>query len=252
MDLPELLQALREHAEKGEEQQKEVVSGLSEHVPQVHQVVFNAGFARAKDKAKGEHDELQGQLAEAQSKAQELQEQLEASGGGSEQVEELQRKVAHWKGEAEKLQRAVEEKDEEWKSELRSRDRKMALQDLRGRLSRQLHEEYAARLVRDPEVADRVQVLEDGSTEVLQDGSDVPITVPEGKDPLDVLAAELYKSTPAALRKAEGDRGSGIEGGSGGGGSNRLDQRFLEASRKRRESRPNPLAPQQQGGSAES
>jgi hypothetical protein len=173
----------------------------------------------------------------------ELQERLDEAGGGDEQIAAMQAKIQHWKSEAERLSGENEAQERRFREKTLEDLRKDHLQRFQRKLESHLHPTYADRVARDPEVAGRIRLTEDGEGyEVLQEGKEIPMTVPKDKDPLDVLAAEIVRNTPPDLIRADGDGGSGIDGGSGGGVKS-VGQRFLEKKRERQRKATSPLQP---------
>lgn len=242
MTLEEALEALKEHADKDKDA---VVKAVHEAVPDLHQAIFSIGYGRGQEKLEATKATLQAQVDQANEKAKELEGKLENAKGGDEAVERLQRDVDHWKGEAQRLKGEIDSKQEEFQAQRREEARKAHLGRLRDKLGKHLLDDYAARTARDPEVAGRIRITDEGELEVLQDGKDVPLTVPDKQDPLDVLVKEIVKGTAPSLIKADGDAGAGID--SGGSGGTKIEDQFLETSQKRRASRPNPLVRQPTG-----
>lgn len=242
MELAELLQGLRDHADAGEDQAAEVVKGLNEQLPAVHQVIFNAGYARGESKGKGPVTKLETDLKAAQDRVAELQQQLEEKGGGEKAVTELQEKVSHWKGEAERLQGELEAKENEHKQASRTQRLEARLADVKAKLTQRLVPEYGELLAKDPDLRGRLRYDDDGNLELLQKGSDRPIPVPEGKDPVDLLVDEVVKATPAKFVRQDVPTGSGVGGGGGGGGAKSVTERVAADLAKERDARPNPLA----------
>lgn len=89
----------------------------------------------------------------------------------------------------------------------------------------------------DPDMADlqtskaavrrRISHAPDGTVQVLGEGTDAPLQLPDGTDPLDHLAKEIAGQVDPKWIRSNADSGSGLSSGPGSGGSafwNRIRQ----------------------------
>lgn len=233
MELPELLKALAEKA-TNEDERKAVAAGLAEHVQGVHQLIFNSGYARANAKA----STLEEKVTAAEAKVTELTESLKAAQKGDTAL--LQHDLDHWKGEAQRLKGQLEDKDKGFAAREREGKRLGHVDRMRTKLRGRLQDDYADRVARDPEVNGRIRLTDKDEVEVLVAGKDIPITVPEGRDPIDFLVEEIVKGSAPVLVKAGGDHGSDTQAG-GGGADKGIATRSRERFAARRAAEPNPL-----------
>jgi hypothetical protein len=93
-------------------------------------------------------------------------------------------------------------------------DHKRAMSDLKSKLERLVKPALAKILVQDEEIKKRVKVNADGTYEAMQDGKTIPFSPADGKDALDLLAAEIAEKQEADWRIVDGDEGSGVRTGS--------------------------------------
>lgn len=166
---------------------------------------------------------------------------------GSE-VRKLEKDVEKLTGEKTKLEQQLAERDpekvhEKYKTEIAELTtkhegelkaaraqtlevrRQADLNALRARLADKLTPIALKAVLNDPETATRLAYGEDdkGQTtrRVLQLGKDIEYATPAGKDPLELLAADLVERVktedPSAVR-AGGESGAGVQQGGGSGG----------------------------------
>lgn len=210
-----------------------IVGVLHEAAHPVYQTVFNKGHSDATQRS-------QDKITAAESRATAAE---AAATAAKEEANELRAKTP----EAEKLKQQYDEAVKSLKKQhqqeldtLKEQNTKTALDrataDLRAKLVGRpfnLDPDYAEVIVNKPDVRSRMKFT-NGALEVLQPGKDIPFAASEGQSPLDLLASELKKSTPAKFIVSKADGGAGSDNDAGGGASGGLKsyRKTVEAERE--------------------
>lgn len=188
----------------------DATKALKDSAQPVFQAVFRKGHGTAQADYEGENGKLTKALAEAAA----LKTRAETA---EQQLVEVSKKAP----DAEKLnkdwQAKLDAKDQELEVERKARKQEREarkLSDLQANLTG-LDPEYAR--FKASEHADRLHVKDDGTVELREKDSQVPVQIPHGKTPYQVLAEEIVTKAPAALRVSNADSGGGTSGGGGGG-----------------------------------
>lgn len=218
MTLAELL------AELAKLDREEVVRGIHDSAQNVYQVIFDRGHSTATTKAAAEKTRLEGELVAANTAKQEAETkytQLKAENPDVAKIHE------QYGAQITDLKEKNKETVKTLKAQFGSERHNRAVADLRTKLvSVGVDPDYAAVQAEKPEVQKRLRFDDAGNLEVLQEGKEIPLQPGDGKVPLDLLAAELKGRTPAKFVTATVDRGSQVDGGSGGGsgGKSKFDK----------------------------
>lgn len=242
-ELKELLAPLKQYMGDDEDKRTEVADALHADLPAVAQVLIDKGaglgkgelkkqLKAAKDEAKAalaRQEELEGELEEARSKS-------------PEEVQKLQRKVDTLSAQLETAKGETAQEREARKADRRAGDIERFKKFLKPGQPGGVQEGYDEDLAR--AYADRLDEDEEGRRVVKQIGSDAVYAPANGKDPLELLAADAVKRAPAWARLTGVEAGGGQGGGGGGGGG---DKKFdTQQFQKQRDARANPLLPQRQ------
>lgn len=191
-------------AEDAEEFRNELQSA---NQPIVHHI-FRRGFAEAEGRYKPRAETAEAKIAEVETAKAEAERKLREAEGKQPDVEKIH---ADWQAKLDAAKAEAETERTARKAEREARK----LSDLRAHLTG-LDPEYAR--WKATEHAGRLRAKDDGTVELLEAGSEVPVQVPAGKTPYQVLAEEILRTAPAALRTSNADSGGGTGGGGGGGG----------------------------------
>ena len=225
---PEQKQAIETLKSVSAEDAEEFRTELQTHNNAVVHHIFRRGFAEAEGRWKPRAETAEADKTAAETAKAEAERKLTEAQAGQPDVKKLNE---DWQA---KYDRDLAARDQQLATERTARQQEREarkLSDLRAHLTG-LDPEYAR--FRAAEAATRLRTKDDGTVELLEAGSEVPVQIPAGKTPYDVLAEEITKAAPAALRISGADNGGGASGGGGGGGSNKWQQR-REALEKERE-----------------
>lgn len=210
-----------------------VAEALKNEANPIYNRIFGAGVTTGKGQLKNQMDAQAAELTVAKQDVERLTGELAEAREAKPDLDKIHQE---WQA---KLDAAKAETEAERKAREQEREaRKMS--DLRAHLTG-LDPEYAR--WKATEYAGRLRTKEDGTIELLErpDG-EVPVQLPEGKSPFQVLADEIVKSAPAALRISNADTGGGTGGGGGGAKTKDPVEAAIERNRARA-SAPNALRP---------
>lgn len=209
-----------------------VAEALKNDANPIYNRVFRAGVSTGKESADAKTATLQEQYDAEKARAEKAEAELREAQAKTPDVEKLNRdwqaKLDATKAEAE-AERAARKQERE--------ARKIA--DLRAHLTG-VDPEYAR--WKAGEHGARLRTKDDGTVELLEAGSEVPVQIPQGKTPFEVLAEEIIKATPAGLRVSNVDTGGGARGGGGSGGGNPYDEIRKKAEERQKQRAGNSAA----------
>lgn len=180
--------------------------------------IFRRGFAEAEGRYKPRAEAAEAKVTEVEAAKAEAERKLTEAQSSQPDVEKIHK---DWQAKLTAKEQEVEAERNARRAEREARK----LSDLRAHLTG-LDPEYAG--WKAGEHAKRLHVKDDGTVELREPGSEVPVNVPAGKTPYQVLAEEILKGAPAALRTSNADTGGGA--GAGGGGATKTEDDFRKAT----------------------
>jgi hypothetical protein len=173
--------------------------------------IYRRGFTEAESRWKPRAETAEAKVTEAETAKAEAERKLQEAEGKQPDVAKIH---ADWQ---KKYDADIATRDQQLEGERTARKTEREarkISDLRAHLTG-LDPEYAR--FKASEAAGRLHVKDDGTVELREPGSEVPVNVPAGKTPHQVLAEEIVRAAPAALRTSNADTGGGVDGGGGGG-----------------------------------
>jgi hypothetical protein len=188
-----------------------VLAALQAKVHGLYQMSFDAGHRAATAAERTAREAVEARLTEATTAREKAEKDLRDYQAKTPDVakvtEQFQAEIARLNTEHEQALKAE-------KAARTEADLNRAMSDLQIRLGRLVKPALAKVLVQDKDIRDRVKVKADGSYEVMQAGKTIPFSPAEGKDVLELLAAEIAEKQDADMRLVDGDEGSGAQSGS--------------------------------------
>lgn len=168
--------------------------------------IYRRGFTEAEGRWKPRAETAEAKVTEAEAAKTAAERKLQEAESKQPDVEKIHK---DWQAKLDASKAETEAERTARKAEREARK----VSDLRASLTG-LDPEYAK--WKAGEHAGRLRTKEDGTVELLEAGSEVPVQVPTGKTPHQVLAEEIIRAAPAALRTSNADTGGGVDGGGGG------------------------------------
>lgn len=228
----------------------QVVTALQNTGHAIYQAIFDRGHGTATTASAPEITRIQGLLTKAEEKLATAERTAQESGqqpaDWQRQRDQYETTIRNLTGELATAKAGADQVRTESTRTLKLSDleRKLALggDPTKPNSRKKIRPEYAKFMVSQPEVANRVKV-EGDSIQVLRAGMNIPLSVAEGQDVLEVLADELAAAVDPVFHVVRGDRGSGLSSGDApaGGGSflKDLKDRVTEERKKKEESGSN-------------
>jgi hypothetical protein len=173
----------------------------------VYQAVFNDGHSEATKRAGTKQADLAKKLKDAEARNAELETERDEL---KKATPDLAKRDQDW-------QKKLDKKDEEIAAERTQRERiigDVTTERLRSALKDKLRPKYAELVA--PTLASRIRRKADGTEELLEEGSEIPVSIPKGKTVYQVAADLAYEAADAVDRLAGGESGGGRTGGGGG------------------------------------
>ena len=186
---------------------------LKETAQPLYQKLYNAGHSDATKSSKQKQADLEKQLADEQAAKQAAEEQ-------AAELREKQPDIAklneQWQAKLAAQKKKDDERYEQEKTARQTEREARKKSDLKAALTGldPAYIEIAAE-----RHADRIRYGEDGKVQLLEENSEVPVQLGDGKTPFVALADEIKGKADPRWHLSNADRGSGTEGGSGAGGS---------------------------------
>lgn len=203
------IQALKDIAA---EDADEFATELKAANSKAHHAVFRAGFTEAEGRWKPRAEAAETAKTKAEQEKATAEQQLKDA---QEKAPDVAKVNEQWQAKWDKRESEHTAAIEAEKSGRKAEREARKLSDLRAELNG-LDPIYVDAVVKSK--ADRIRFKEDGTAELFEDGSDIPVQVPTGKTPYAVLAAEIKSKADPKWVLAGGDTGSGTQPGTGGSG----------------------------------
>lgn len=194
---------------------KDLIDALHEARPDVYDLAFNAGHK----KATGEKSKL---VRATEAKLEAAQGEIATLG---QTIAELEEKAP----DAKRLRDQYAERETQLKTQhetalqaardtVTSERKQRAVDQLRAKLAATLLPDAVDAVLAKVQADGRIRVNDEGDVEVLQEGSDIPIAAPAGRDALTILADERLEKAPPIWKRSHVDGGGGTRGAAGGAG----------------------------------
>lgn len=239
-ELKEILAPLREYIGDDAEKKQEVADALHSEFSGVAQVLIDKGAGLGKGELKKQVKAVEKERNEAKERVTELEGELEDA---RNKAPDTEKKIGELRDQH---KAALKKKDEELQAERDGRrgdKRATAVERFLKKLKPgvEVDEDYANSVIA-AKYADRFSIADDGTLEIKQLGTDAVYAPADGKDAVDLLAADVLKAVPPKFRLT-GVEGGGGQGG-GGGSPISKDKAVTSQFQKQRDAVPNPLLPQ--------
>lgn len=189
------------------------IDALKKHAKPVYEAINNLAFGAGQAKQSEEVTKAKGLQAAAETRATKAETDLRVALDKAPEVATVNRQWEDKLEEERKSHRTEKEK-------LTTRIRNSLLQRDQSSLVTELHEKHhvplamAKVLAKDPDVLSRLDYDDNGTLSVRQAGQQIPLSPASGQTHLGMLAEEMAGTVDKDLLVAEGDSGSGVNGGS--------------------------------------
>lgn len=194
---------------------QEVVTALHSTMQPVYQVIFNKGHGQGMAAQSEKLTAAEAAKTAAEQSATALKTQLEeATKKGTPDVEAIRTQHAQ---DLERIQKEAKEKADGLEAKLRDERTARAKADLKAALKGKVVDDFVDVAVERAALQGRIRHREDGSTFVVQAGTEVELQAPAGRTALELLAEEIHTAAPATLRLSTADQGGGTTTAAGGG-----------------------------------
>ncbi len=222
MELAEIIEAVK--AVDKDEFTKALQEGSQGH----YQHIFNAGHKTATAANKTKLEEQSGRISELEALVSGKDDELKELASKKPDLEKLKTEYES------KLLKAQEEKktlESEWKEKFNKKEHDRLRAELVAKVQGHYADPWAAEKAVDKAVMDRVHINDEGYKVYQLDGV-TPYAPADGQNALDLYAAEIVGTIPAALINPPKNNGSNYKGGSGEKKSSTLKR--SEATRSER------------------